>query len=472
MSTSGRLWQNLWVRVAVALAFADASIVVIALPQIVDRLHTSISHSTWVIMAYNLALIAASLAILPFASRLAWRPVLVGGLALFAAASLGCGAASSLSALIPLRCVQGAGGALVLCASLPLFWHSARPGDSPLYGWSAAAAIGVALGPAAGGVLTQVFDWRSIFIAQAPIAVIAAVAVLAARAPKEVGGADPSIAPQPSTLGPLSANLALTVLSAALIGALFLVVVELINAWLLTPIVAAAIVSTVPVATALAERAVRGRSPTMLAGAGAILLAIGLAGLALASYRELGVVIIALALCGGGLGLAYPGLTTAALQSGGVVAARAAKTVAARDAGIVLGLLLLTPVFVSDLNSAPAKATAPVIEALGSSGLPLSLEFQLGGALQKAVASAPESSPPDITPAFAQVAANANASDRARLALLEPRVQAIVRDAVTSPFKRALEYAAILALVVLPLLAARTWYARRAGAGDAVLSDR
>lgn len=470
MSTSGRLWQNLWVRVAVALAFADASIVVIALPQIVERLHTSISHSTWVIMAYNLALIVTSLAILPFARRLAWRPVLVGGLALFAAASLGCGAASSLSALIPLRCAQGIGGALVLCASLPLFWHSARPGDSPLYGWSAAAAIGAALGPAAGGVLTQVFDWRSIFLAQAPLAAIAAVAVLMAR-PRKHGADETPTSPQRFTLGPLAANLALTVLSAALIGALFLVVVEVINAWLLKPIVAAAIVSTVPVATAIAERAVRGRSPTLLAGAGAVLLALGLAGLALASYRELGVVIIALALCGGGLGLAYPGLTTAALQGAGPVGGRAAKTVAARDAGIVLGLLLLTPVFVSDLNAAPAKATAPVVEALGASGLPLSLEFQLGAALQKAVGSAPESSPPDIAPAFAQVAAKASAPDRARLAVLERRVETIVQDAVTNPFRRALQYAAILALVVLPLLAARIWYARRTSSAEG-LSDR
>ena len=68
-----RLWQNLWVRLAVALAFADASIVVLALPQIVDRLHTSISHVVWVIVAYNLALIAASVAILPVARRLASR---------------------------------------------------------------------------------------------------------------------------------------------------------------------------------------------------------------------------------------------------------------------------------------------------------------------------------------------------------------------------------------------------------------
>lgn len=473
-----RLWRNLWVRLAVALAFADASIVVLALPQIVDRLHTSIGHSTWVIMAYNLALIVTSVAILPVADRLSWRPVLVGGLVLFAAASLGCGAASRLSALIPLRCAQGVGGALVLCASLPMFWEVARPGDSPLYGWSAAAAIGAAVGPAAGGVLTQLFDWRSIFLAQAPVAVAAAVAVLAAGRPTTPPAAEPAVGDEalpssPSALGPLTANLALMVLSAALIGALFLVVVELINAWLLTPIAAAAIVSTIPLATGIAERAVRGRSPVLLSAAGAVLLAAGLALLALASYRALGLVILALALCGVGLGLAYPGLTTAALRSPGAVAARAAKTVAARDAGILVGLLLLTPVFVSDVEAATRKATPAVASALFASGIPLSMDLQLGAALSSTVQNAPQSSPPNIGPAFAQVAANASAADRARLAVLERRVESIIQDTVTNAFQRALEYAAILALGVLPLLAFSSWYARRERSpGAAAVSGR
>jgi MFS family permease len=266
-----RLWQNLWVRLAVALAFADASIVVLALPQLVDRLHTSISHVVWVIVAYNLALIAGSAAILPVARRLASRRVLVAGLALFGLASIGCGAAGNLAALIPLRCAQGLGGALLLCASLPVFADAARPGESPLYGWSAAAAIGAALGPAAGGVLTEIFSWRSIFFAQAPVAALAAVAVLAVPSSRSQPHAETDAAS--ADVPPLLANVALTLLSAGLIGALFLVVVELINAWLVSPIGAAAVVTTLPLATALAERIVRGRSTSLLGAAGAVLVA-------------------------------------------------------------------------------------------------------------------------------------------------------------------------------------------------------
>ena len=118
---NARLVQNLSVRLAVALAFADASIVVLALPQLLDRLHTSIDHVVWVIVAYNLALIAGCAVMLLVGRRVPAHRMLVSGLALFGLSSIGCGLADSLPALIPLRVLQGLGGALVLCASLPMF---------------------------------------------------------------------------------------------------------------------------------------------------------------------------------------------------------------------------------------------------------------------------------------------------------------------------------------------------------------
>src|ERR1019366_2834560 len=163
--------------VAVALAFADASVVVLALPQIVTRLHPSISHVPWVIMAYNLALIAGALGILAVWGGFTSKRALIAGLLVFAAASLACAAAQSVGVLVALRVAQGAGGALLLCASLPQFVAATRSDGSPLAGWAAAAAIGAA----AGGLLTDVFDWRAIFLAQAPVAALAALAVAGAH---------------------------------------------------------------------------------------------------------------------------------------------------------------------------------------------------------------------------------------------------------------------------------------------------
>jgi predicted MFS family arabinose efflux permease len=462
-ASRSRLWQNLWVRLAVALAFADASIVVLALPQIVDRLHSSISHVVWVIVAYNLALIAGALAGIPLARRLARSSALVAGLVLFGAASIGCGAAGSLSVLVPLRCVQGVGGALVLCSSLPLFTGVARPGDSPLIGWSAAAAVGAAVGPAAGGVLTQLFDWRSIFFAQAPVAALAAVAVLAAgvrgqphRDPAPAPGT-PEPAPggpgSPAAPGAAIANAALLLLSAGLIGALFLVVIEMINGWLVSPIGAAAIVTTIPVTTALAERLVRGRSVLVLGAAGSVLVAGGLLCLSAITHRQLGLVVLALALCGTGLGLGFPGLTAAALRSPGQIAARAARTVAARDAGLVLGLLVLTPVFVARLNAAPAAATAQAAGEVIVAPLPDATKLALASRLQAVAAAAPQSRPPDIGPVFRQLEAGAPPAQRAALVALQGRLADIIQRAATEPFRRPFLYGALFALGVLPLLA-------------------
>lgn len=474
-----RGWQNLWVRLAVALAFADASIVVLALPQIVDRLHTPIAHVTWVIMAYNLALIVASAAVVaagrrpaptPTLSRgrqLPPTPTLVAGLAIFGLASIGCGAAGTLAALIALRCAQGVGGALVLAASLPLFAQAAGPGGAALEGWSAAAAIGAAVGPAAGGILTQLFDWRAIFFAQAPVAAIAALAVLTVgRSVPAAPAHAPAVALDgaPSALDPVTANAALALLSAGIIGALFLVVIELINAWLLSPLAAAAIVTTIPVATAASERLVRGRSPMALAAVGAAAVAGGLIVLAALRQRELGWVVAALALSGAGLGVAFPALTAAALRSGGGLAVRAAKTVAARDAGLVLGLLVLTPVFaaqISRVSSHDGSVVRQVTAQLVSAPLPFQDKLRLGVGLVAAYRSAGQADVPRVDPVFSSVAADAGPSERAALSRLQSSVDAIVQRAVTPAFQRPFAYAAMFAAAVLPLLGVRMASLRR-----------
>jgi MFS family permease len=454
------------VRLAVALAFADASIVVLALPEIVTRLDTSISHVTWVIMAYNLALIAAAVAVVPFAGRLDATRALIAGLAVFGLASLGCGLAGSMSVLVPLRCLQGAGGGLLLCASLPMLARTARPADSPFAAWSAAAAIGIAVGPAAGGILTQLFDWRAIFLAQAPVAALGVILVGVVR-PQPVAALADDADSRGTPLDPLTANAGLALLSAGLICALFLVVLMLIDVWQIEPIGAAAVVSTIPLATAFAERHLRGHSPIALGALGAALVVAGLIGLSLATHRELGLVIVALALVGTGLGLAFPGLTTAALHSGGPPSARAAKTVAARDAGIVLGLLVLTPIFVSQLNKAPDQALPAATGAVLTAPIPAEVKVSLAPGLVAAYRNAPQSELPDFGPAFARASAHATPAQRAALRNLHDQLDSIVQRAATSAFKLPLRYGALFTVAVLLLLGLRLLYVERTGRGAA-----
>ena len=152
---------------AVALAFADSSIVVLALPDLLRQLDTSIGGVSLVITIYNVAVVVVTPVVIWLVRRAGPRTCLHAGLILFAAGSAGCALAGSLEALVALRAVQALGGAFLLASALPTLG---------VRRWSVAAAVGAALGPAIGGLLTEAFDWRAIFAFQAPVALAAVIA--------------------------------------------------------------------------------------------------------------------------------------------------------------------------------------------------------------------------------------------------------------------------------------------------------
>src|SRR3954469_11319570 len=96
----------------VALALADASVVTLALPALLNELDTTVEGVAAVIGVYTLVLAAA----LPLAERarerLGTRPAALIGFAIFAAAGIGCGVADTLTLLLVARAVQAIGGAL------------------------------------------------------------------------------------------------------------------------------------------------------------------------------------------------------------------------------------------------------------------------------------------------------------------------------------------------------------------------
>ena len=184
--------RRLLLSLPVALAFADASIVLLALPEIVARLHTSISHVIWVIVVYNLALIAGSIAVRFAPRRPAVERLLVAGLLLFGVASLASGLAGDLTTLLIARGFQGIGGAVLLCASLPPMARASAAGDaSPLRTWSAAAAIGAAIGSRPQTLISSSVDKNSAPISPADSSISARLARIAATV--EPASAVPSV---------------------------------------------------------------------------------------------------------------------------------------------------------------------------------------------------------------------------------------------------------------------------------------
>src|SRR5580692_7011342 len=98
----------------------DTTIVNVALPTLVRQLHASNSQLQWVVDAYNLVFASLLLASGSLSDRFGRKGMLLAGLAVFGAASIAGGFASSTGALIAARCMMGLGAAAVFPATLSL----------------------------------------------------------------------------------------------------------------------------------------------------------------------------------------------------------------------------------------------------------------------------------------------------------------------------------------------------------------
>jgi predicted MFS family arabinose efflux permease len=427
---------------AVGLALADSSVVTLALPDIVSRFGVSITDVAWVLISYNLVLAAGAV---PSAHLARGRPRLycAAGLVVFAAASLACGLASDFAVLVAGRCVQAVGAALVVATALVLLAGVEGSERRAAHVWARAGVLGAALGPAIGGILTQLAGWEAIFFAQAPVALLPLFALWRLH-----GDRPPAVAR--AGRPHVGANLALLLGSAALSAALFLLVILLVNGWSIDPAAAGLVVTLMPLAAIAAGRlAPRGTSRVVRAATGFILIAGGLAALGLLPDVGWGWTVAPQLLVGAGLGLTVAALTEQALAGRAHQAVHGGWTIASRHAGIVLGLIVLTPVFTHELARNQEEATrAGAAIVLDSSIEPL---HKLGVA-QEVLRTIDEADGrlPDIRPAFA---ADAGDADRGELRRVGDALQQQLERAVTSAFGPPFLIASLFALGALGAVA-------------------
>jgi MFS family permease len=364
----GRSNPRVWaLALAVGVVLADSSIVVLALPDIYRALDTSVFGVTWVLVSFNLVMALAAVPAAHVARRVGPGRSAAVGLAIFAGAGLACGVSDQLSTLIVARCVQALGGALAVTASLELLPVTVGSERRATVVWASAGATGAALGPALGGILTQLVSWESIFLIQVPVALAAAVPILSvARHEMSTRVIEREVS-RPGRPH-LWANVALAMVSAAIAAALFLLVLLLIEGWRLSPIGAAIVVSMMPLAALLGSR-IGASVPDARAraAAGALLLAGGLGALALLPNAEVVLTLPPQALIGIGLSLVLSALTETALHGRSPQAIHGGWTISARHAGVVIGLLALTPVFTHDIAVQQKEAinagTAVILES-------------------------------------------------------------------------------------------------------------
>ena len=139
--------------------------------------------SQWVVNAYLLTLASLILFGGSVGDTFGQRRTFILGLSGFAAASVACGLAPTVMALVVFRGVQGAAGAFLIPASLALVGtaFSGEERGRAIGTWAAAGAITTALGPPLGGWLVDVVGWRSVFFLNAPIAAAALVMAIQVR---------------------------------------------------------------------------------------------------------------------------------------------------------------------------------------------------------------------------------------------------------------------------------------------------
>jgi MFS family permease len=450
-----------WIVTASAgLVLADASIVTLALPELLGALDTTVEGVAAVIAVYTLAL---ALALLP-AERLLRRAGAArtgaGGFVLFALASAVCAGADSLAVLLAARAVQAIGGAAGLIAAFELIAGGTPAGRRH---WLGAAVLASAAGPALGGALTQAFDWRAIFIAQVPLALAGALAARAAP-PQTPAALDERHSDPPygdEVVAHWSAGarvgdfVALALVSAALTAVLFGLVLLLVAGWAVQPLVAAATVTVLPLA-ALAGARLRG-APRARATAGALLVGGGVLALAWLPGTSVAWTLVPQALAGVGMGLALPAF------AGELLPERqphdAARLLTIRHAGIALVLVALAPLIAARLEVVTERAQQQGVALVLDARLPPQDKLALAPAL---LAGIEATRPRDgLERALDVRRADYEGDERIAYETLGARADETLVSAVGDAFRPAFLLAGVLALLGAVALAIRAAVPRR-----------
>jgi EmrB/QacA subfamily drug resistance transporter len=160
------------------MIFLDATIVNVALPDVQREFDVGEQGLQWVVAAYSLTMGMFIMSSATLADHHGRRRLFIIGVVLFSGASALCGVAPDIVVLNIARGIQGVGAATVNVASLALV-SAAYPDPGAkakaIGAWTGIAAVGLAVGPTLGGLMTEHIGWRSIFLVNV---VVGAVAVL------------------------------------------------------------------------------------------------------------------------------------------------------------------------------------------------------------------------------------------------------------------------------------------------------
>ncbi|MEV4250746.1 DHA2 family efflux MFS transporter permease subunit [Streptosporangium canum] len=163
------------------MAVLDATIVAVALPQLMAAFGTSLTSVQWIITAYTLAMVATVPLAAGLAARWGARRVYLAALAGFAVASSVAGAAGGLGWLIAARAAQGLSGGLMAPLGMAIGFGAvaAERRGRMMAITGLPMLIGPILGPILGAALLGTGSWRALFYITVPLALLGAAGTLA-----------------------------------------------------------------------------------------------------------------------------------------------------------------------------------------------------------------------------------------------------------------------------------------------------
>ena len=158
----------------------DASIVTLALPPMQRHFHATLAGVEWVSLSYLLALVVLVVPVGRVSDMVGRKVLYVYGFVVFTSGSVACGLAPSIGTLVLFRVVQAFGAALLQANSVALIATAVRRESlgRAIGLQGAAQAVGLAVGPAVGGLLVSAGGWRWVFLVNAPFGVAGTVAAV------------------------------------------------------------------------------------------------------------------------------------------------------------------------------------------------------------------------------------------------------------------------------------------------------